>query len=55
VELFDEYLGIEEGTKSLAYHYRLRAPDRTLAGPEIGKVREQLVEAAASLGARLRT
>ena len=55
VRLFDQYLGAGEGTKSLAFHYRLRAPDRTLVADDIAKIRALLVEAAAALGARLRT
>ena len=52
--LFDQYLGVDQGHKSLAYHYRLRAPDRTLVAEEIGEVRELLIEAAKGLGAKLR-
>lgn len=54
VRLFDEYLGLGDGRKSLAFHYRLRAPDRTLAAEEIGRARQGLVAAALRLGAKLR-
>jgi phenylalanyl-tRNA synthetase beta subunit len=40
--------------KALAIRYRLRAPDRTLEQREIGAIRDRMIEAAASLGARLR-
>ena len=53
-EVFDEYRGLEDGRKSLAIHYVLRAPDRTLSGEEVAPVRAAMIEAAASSGAVLR-
>ena len=53
-EVFDEYRGLEDGRKSLAIHYVLRAPDRTLSGEEVAPVRSAMIEAAASTGAVLR-
>jgi phenylalanyl-tRNA synthetase beta chain len=54
--VFDEFTGdsVGEGMKALAIRYRLRAPDRTLEQREIGAIRDRMIEAAASLGARLR-
>lgn len=54
VGLFDEYLGLGDGRKSLAFHYRLRAPDRTLIADEITQVRQAMIEGALQLGAKLR-
>jgi phenylalanyl-tRNA synthetase beta chain len=54
-EPFDEFLEVGENSKSLAFHYRLRAPDRTLDSEEIAVVRGQLIEAAAKFGGKLRT
>ncbi len=53
-EVFDEYRGLEDGRKSLAIHYVLRAPDHTLTGEEVAPVRAAMIEAAASAGAVLR-
>ena len=53
-EVFDEYRGLENGRKSLAIHYVLRAPDRTLSGEEVAPVRAAMIDAAASTGAVLR-
>jgi phenylalanyl-tRNA synthetase beta chain len=53
-EVFDEYRGLEDGRKSLAIHYVLRAPDRTLSGEEVAPVRAAMIEAAAAAGAVLR-
>jgi phenylalanyl-tRNA synthetase beta chain len=58
LRLFDVYTGdqVTPGHKSLAFHLRLRAPDRTLTAEEAATVREgALREAAARTGARLRT
>lgn len=54
--LFDVYTGdqVGEGRKSLAFNVRLRAADRTLKEAEIKAAREQIVAAAATLGAELR-
>ena len=53
-EVFDEYRGLEDGRKSLAIHYVLRAPDHTLSGEQVAPVRAAMIEAAASTGAVLR-
>lgn len=58
VRLFDVYAGdqVPEGSKSLAFSLRLRAPDRTLTEHDIAAVRDAAVGAAASAtGATLRT
>ncbi|MGI9083949.1 MAG: phenylalanine--tRNA ligase subunit beta [Aeromicrobium sp.] len=58
VRLFDVYTGdqVPEGSKSLAFALRLRAPDHTLTEQEITEVREAAVAAAvAAAGATLRT
>ena len=58
LRLFDVYTGdqVGPGHKSLAFHLRLRAPDRTLTAEEAADVRDGAVrEAAARTGARLRT
>jgi len=49
VRLFDVYTGeqIPEGTKSLAYALRFRAPDRTLTEAEISAAKQACVDAAA--------
>ena len=54
--LFDVYrgTGIDEGDRSLAYRLRLQAPDHTLTDAEVASVRRVCIEAAASIGARLR-
>ena len=56
MRLFDVYegVGLPEGTRSLAFHLRLSAEDRTLGDDEITEVRAALLEAAAALGAVLR-
>ncbi|WP_286928525.1 MULTISPECIES: phenylalanine--tRNA ligase subunit beta [Aeromicrobium] len=56
VRLFDVYTGdqVGEGRKSLAFKVRLRAEDRTLTDADIKAAREQIVAAAATLGAGLR-
>jgi phenylalanyl-tRNA synthetase beta chain len=53
-EVFDEYRGLEDGRKSLAIHYVLRAPDHTLSGEEVAPIRSAMIDAAASAGAMLR-
>src|SRR5690606_15010039 len=54
--LFDVYTGdqVGEGRKSLAFKVRLRAQDRTLTDADIKAARDQIVAAAATLGAQLR-
>ncbi len=52
--VFDEYRGLEDGRKSLAIHYVLRAPDRTLSGDEVAPIRTAMIESAAASGAVLR-
>jgi phenylalanyl-tRNA synthetase beta chain len=56
VTLFDVFRGaaLEPTTRSLAYAVRLCASDRTLSDSEITAVRQRLIDAASSLGARLR-
>jgi len=57
LRLVDVYSGeqVGEGRRSLAFSLRLRAPDRTLTGPEAAQVREAAVAAAAqATGAALR-
>ncbi|MGD9703471.1 MAG: phenylalanine--tRNA ligase subunit beta [Acidimicrobiia bacterium] len=55
--LFDVYrgVGVPEGSRSLAYRLRLQAPDRTLTDAEVGQLRQRCIDAAAKLGATLRT
>ncbi len=54
--VFDHFRGdnLGEGSKALAIRYRLRAPDRTLEQREIGAVRAAMIEAATTVGAKLR-
>jgi len=57
VLLFDVYrgAGIGEGTRSLAYHLRFCAADRTLTDEEVGSLRTQCIEAVSEgFGAVLR-
>jgi phenylalanyl-tRNA synthetase beta chain len=57
VRLFDVYTGEQagEGSKSLAYTLRFRAPDRTLTAEEVTEARDAAVaEAARRTGAVLR-
>jgi phenylalanyl-tRNA synthetase beta chain len=57
VHLFDVYRGpaTGEGRRSLAFHVRLRALDRTLTDPEVAAVRARMIAAvAASHGGELR-
>jgi phenylalanyl-tRNA synthetase beta chain len=56
VALFDVYRGpgIDEGQRSLAYRLRLQAPDHTLTDAEVAVVRQRCIDAAATVGARLR-
>ncbi len=57
VRLFDVYTGEQagQGSKSLAYTLRFRAPDRTLTAEEVSAARDQAVaEAARRTGAVLR-
>ncbi len=57
VELFDVYRGpsVAEGSRSLAFHLRFCAMDRTLTDEEIGRGREACIDAvAAAHRARLR-
>ena len=58
LRLFDVYTGAQvgEGSKSLAFTLRLRAPDRTLTAEEASAARDAAVaEAAARVGAVQRT
>jgi len=58
VRLFDVYTGAQagEGSKSLAYTLRFRAPDRTLTADEVSAARDAAVaEAARRTGAVLRS
>lgn len=54
--VFDEFTGesLGEERKALAITYRLRAADRTLEQKEIASVRQSMIDAAESIGARLR-
>jgi phenylalanyl-tRNA synthetase beta chain len=52
--VFDEYTGRDDGRKSLAVRYELRALDRTLTSEEVAPIRRSMVEAAAAIGAELR-
>jgi len=56
IDVFDEFrgAGVASGRKAVAVRVRLRALDRTLDGDEIGTVRQTMVDAAATVGARLR-
>jgi phenylalanyl-tRNA synthetase beta chain len=57
VRLFDVYAGdqVPAGHRSLAFAFRLRAPDRTLTGEDVAAARAGAVDAAQrQLGARLR-
>ncbi len=57
VRLFDVYTGdqVGEGSRSLAFALRLRAPDRTLTDADIKAARDAAVSAAAQVGATLRS
>jgi phenylalanyl-tRNA synthetase beta chain len=58
IRLFDVYTGEQagEGSKSLAYTLRFRAPDRTLTAEEVTAARDAAVaEAARRTGAVLRS
>ena len=54
--LFDDFRdsSLDAGTHAVAFHCRLRAPDRTLSNEEMRPVREAMIEAAGTLGAKLR-
>ena len=52
--VFDEYVGLEAGRRSLAIRYVLRAADRTLTNEEVAPVRGRMVQAAEAMGAELR-
>jgi len=57
VDLFDVYRGapLPEGSRSLAFHLRFCALDRTLTDEEIGALRDGCIEAVAhEHGASLR-
>lgn len=57
VRLFDVYQGsqVPQGSKSLAFNLRFRAPDRTLGAEEVAQARTRAVQAAAArFGAVLR-
>jgi phenylalanyl-tRNA synthetase beta chain len=57
VRQFDVYRGprLGPGRRSLAYHVRLRALERTLTEADVADVRRRQIEAVASLGGELRT
>ena len=50
VELFDVYRGdsVPEGSRSLAFHLRFCATDRTLTDAEVGELRSACIDAAAA-------
>ncbi len=54
--VFDEFSGgsLEPGRRSLAIRFTLRAPDRTLTGEEVAKIRDRMIKAAGEIGAVLR-
>ncbi len=54
--VFDEFSGppIDDGFKSIAIRYVLRAADRTLTNEEVAPVRRNMSAAATALGAELR-
>jgi phenylalanyl-tRNA synthetase beta chain len=57
VRLFDVYRGpgIDTGARSLAFHLRFCASDRTLTDEEVGALRRRCIEAASeAFGATLR-
>jgi len=56
VELFDVYRGqgLHDAERSLAYHLRLQAADRTLTDAEVAEVRESCIQAVAKQGGTLR-
>lgn len=56
ITVFDIYRGdqVPTGHKSVAFALRFRAPDRTLEAEEIARARQGAIDAAGSLGARLR-
>lgn len=53
-QVFDEYVGLADGRKSLAVRYVLRAPDHTLTNEEVAPVRQAMIDAASDMGAELR-
>jgi phenylalanyl-tRNA synthetase beta chain len=56
LELFDVYrgVGVPEGSRSLAFHLRLQATDRTLTDAEITKVRDACIALVNKTGGALR-
>jgi phenylalanyl-tRNA synthetase beta chain len=52
--IFDDYRDPDRDLRAVAIRYRLRAQDRTLDADEMAAVRDQMIEAAARCGARLR-
>lgn len=46
--------GVDEGSRSVAIRYRLRAADHTLTNEEVSPVRQAMIGAAEKLGAHLR-
>ncbi|MGH8950046.1 MAG: phenylalanine--tRNA ligase subunit beta [Acidimicrobiia bacterium] len=46
--------GVAEGSRAIAIRYRLRSGDHTLTNEEVAPVRQAMISAAESLGARLR-
>ena len=56
IHVFDVFTGgqLGEGVKSLAFSVTFRAMDRTLTAQDSERIRGAIVDAARSLGARLR-
>ena len=56
LELFDVYrgAGVPAGSRSLAFHLRLQATDRTLVEAEINRVREDCIALVNKIGGALR-
>jgi phenylalanyl-tRNA synthetase beta chain len=46
--------GVAEGNQAIAITYRLRSDDHTLSNEEVQPVRQGMIAAAETLGARLR-
>jgi phenylalanyl-tRNA synthetase beta chain len=46
--------GVDEGSQAIAINYRLRSDDHTLSNEEVQPVRQAMIAAAETLGARLR-
>lgn len=57
LELFDVFRGaaLGDGRRSLAYHLRLQASDRSLTDADIAGVRSEVIDSAGKFGAELRS